>query len=154
MSSSAAPALFRSIRVGDMNLSHRVALAPCTRLRSDSTHVPSDLYVEYYKQRASVPGTLLISEGTFIAPQAGIIPHAPGIWSDAQIAAWKKVSRYITQITLLNVLNSLLNRLPTRSTLKGHLFTSKSLDLVVPLGPLSSRCWIPVLRSLRHRPSL
>ena len=73
MSSSAAPALFRSIRVGDMNLSHRVALAPCTRLRSDSTHVPSDLYVEYYKQRAVGGAGLIVTEGVLIAQQGYVI---------------------------------------------------------------------------------
>ncbi|KAF7377291.1 putative inactive dehydrogenase EasA [Mycena sanguinolenta] len=47
---------------------------------------------EYYTQRASVPGTLLITEATFIAPKAGGIPNAPGIWSEEQIAAWKQIT--------------------------------------------------------------
>ncbi|KAH9929569.1 NADH:flavin oxidoreductase/NADH oxidase [Epithele typhae] len=86
------PALFQTIRVGTMQLGHRVAMAPMTRMRADAAHVPTDLMVEYYTQRASVPGTLLVSEAVFIAPQAGIIPHVPGIYKDAQIAAWKKVT--------------------------------------------------------------
>jgi NADPH2 dehydrogenase len=47
---------------------------------------------EYYSQRSSVSGTLLIAEATFIAPQAGGYPNIPGIYSDAQIVAWKKVT--------------------------------------------------------------
>ncbi|KAH9925903.1 NADH:flavin oxidoreductase/NADH oxidase [Epithele typhae] len=85
------PALFQPIRIGNTELKHRVALAPLTRLRNDAAHVPTELVIEYYAQRASVPGTLLVSEGTYIAPQASGQPHAPGIWNDAQIAAWKKV---------------------------------------------------------------
>ncbi|KAI0742656.1 NADH:flavin oxidoreductase/NADH oxidase [Daedaleopsis nitida] len=90
--SSTTPALFQPIRVGDMKLAHRVVLAPMTRLRASAAHVHTDLGIEYYAQRASVPGTLLISEGTFIAAPAGGMPHVPGIWSDDQIAAWKEIT--------------------------------------------------------------
>ena len=91
MASTTTPALFQPIKVGEVTLAHRVVLPPLTRLRNDVAHVPLDLVVEHYAQRASVPGTLLITDATYIAPQASGMPHAPGIWSDAQIAAWKKV---------------------------------------------------------------
>ena len=67
----AASKLFQPIRVGNLNLSHRVVLAPLTRFRADDAHVPTDIMVDFYAQRASVPGTLLISEATFIAAKAG-----------------------------------------------------------------------------------
>ncbi|KAI0742653.1 NADH:flavin oxidoreductase/NADH oxidase [Daedaleopsis nitida] len=88
---SSTPALFQPIKIGDIELSHRVVLAPLTRLRANQAHVHTDLAVEYYKQRASVPGTLLITEATYISAQSGGMPHVPGVWSDEQIAAWKKV---------------------------------------------------------------
>ena len=84
--------LFTPLPVGRMQLSNRLALPPMTRFRADSAHTPLPIVKEYYAQRASEPGTLLITEGTFIAPQAGGLPHIPGIWSDAQIAAWKEVT--------------------------------------------------------------
>ncbi|KZV90710.1 FMN-linked oxidoreductase [Exidia glandulosa HHB12029] len=84
-------ALFTSGKIGALQTAHRVVLAPLTRLRNSPDHVPSDLSVEYYRQRSSVPGTLLITEGTIIAPSAGGIPFVPGIWNSEQIAAWKKV---------------------------------------------------------------
>ncbi|KZV88183.1 FMN-linked oxidoreductase [Exidia glandulosa HHB12029] len=84
-------ALFTPGKIGAVQTAHRVVLAPMTRLRNGADHVPSDLSVEYYRQRSSVPGTLLVTEGTIIAPSAGGIPFVPGIWSPAQIAAWKKV---------------------------------------------------------------
>ncbi len=52
---------------------------------------PADASVEYYAQRASYPGTLLISDATIISQAAGGIPNVPGIYSEAQIAAWKKI---------------------------------------------------------------
>ena len=81
------------MKIGGITLAHRIVLAPMTRLRNDAAHVPTDLVVEHYAQRASVPGTLLITEGAFVAPQAGGMPHAGGIWDDAQVAGWKKARR-------------------------------------------------------------
>ncbi|KAF5372381.1 hypothetical protein D9615_009310 [Tricholomella constricta] len=87
-----SPKLFQPLQVGDMTLQHRVVMAPLTRFRADDKHVPLPHVIDYYTQRASVPGTLLISEATFIAQRAGGYPNAPGIWSDTQIAAWKKIT--------------------------------------------------------------
>ena len=89
---TAASKLFTPIKVGPVALGHRVVLAPLSRFRANPDHVHSALAIEYYKQRASVSGTLLITEATLIAPQAVGYRNMPGIWSDAQVAAWKPVS--------------------------------------------------------------
>ncbi|KAJ7512703.1 FMN-linked oxidoreductase [Mycena galericulata] len=47
---------------------------------------------EYYAQRGSVAGTLLIAEATLIAKKAGGFRNVPGIWSPEQIAGWKQVT--------------------------------------------------------------
>ncbi|THH17930.1 hypothetical protein EW146_g2975 [Bondarzewia mesenterica] len=94
MSSPSQSKLFQPIQVGGVRLQHRIVLAPLTRLRATLKHEPGPTAVTYYSQRASVPGTLLITEGTTISAKAGGFspsPHTPGIWSDAQIAEWKKV---------------------------------------------------------------
>ena len=92
-----ASKLFQSVRVGDITLAHRVVLAPLTRFRhTDLTHVALPNVKEYYAQRGSTPGTLLITEATFIASQAGGYKNAPGIWSDEQIKGWKEVCEYPT----------------------------------------------------------
>jgi NADPH2 dehydrogenase len=93
------PKLFTPAKVGDVTLQHRIVMAPLTRYRATKEHVPTDLMIEYYTQRASTPGTLIISEGTFIAPQAGGNYNVPGIWSDEQIAAWKRVSSSLRALT-------------------------------------------------------
>lgn len=83
--------LFKPIRVGNVELKHRVVLAPLTRYRATKAHVPTDLMVDYYSQRATSPGGLLITEATFIAARAGGYEQVPGIWSDEQVEGWKKV---------------------------------------------------------------
>ncbi|KAG6827070.1 hypothetical protein H0H92_013323 [Tricholoma furcatifolium] len=93
-SSSLHPvALFQPTRVGTVTLSHRVVLAPTTRFRATkTTHVPViPLVKEFYSQRARIPGTLLITEATYIHPSAGGYYNAPGIRSDDQINAWKEL---------------------------------------------------------------
>ena len=88
--------LFQPVQVGTVTLQHRVVVAPLARFRANSKHTPTDLVVEHYAARASVPGTLIISEATFIAHKAsGNSFNAPGIWSDEQIAAWKKVCFFL-----------------------------------------------------------
>jgi NADPH2 dehydrogenase len=51
--------------------------------------------VEYYSQRASVPGTLLVSEGTFISKADGGYANVPGIYEQSHIDAWRKVTNAV-----------------------------------------------------------
>ncbi|KAF9883322.1 hypothetical protein FE257_003740 [Aspergillus nanangensis] len=84
--------LFQPLQVGPVTLAHRIAMAPLTRFRADDNHIPLPFVAEYYSQRGSTPGTLLVSEGTFIDARAGGMRNIPGIYNAAQIAAWKKVT--------------------------------------------------------------
>ena len=74
-----------------MNLQHRVVLAPLTRYRAHADHVPGPQVPTYYSQRGSSPGTLLIAEATYISQNAGGFDNVPGIYTDAQVDAWKNV---------------------------------------------------------------
>ncbi|GAA5929100.1 alkene reductase [Sporobolomyces koalae] len=88
---AANSALFRPLVIGNIKLSNRLALAPLTRFRNNDTHAPQAPSAEYYSQRASYPGTLLITEAIFIDAKAGSYKNAPGIFTDEQIEGWKKV---------------------------------------------------------------
>ncbi|KAI0032174.1 hypothetical protein K488DRAFT_78632 [Vararia minispora EC-137] len=88
----ASSKLFEPIAVGRCLLRHRIVMAPMTRNRASDEHVPTDMMIEYYRQRASTPGTLIITEGTIVSPKAGGFPRVPGIWSQEQIKAWKKIT--------------------------------------------------------------
>lgn len=87
--------LFDPISVGGIDLKHRIVLAPLTRVRADDNGVPLDMVTEYYSQRASVPGTLLITEGTFISHRAGGRLNVPGIYTDEQIKSWRNVTEAV-----------------------------------------------------------
>ena len=82
--------LFTPLKAGALTLSNRMLMAPLTRARSDLAHMPNDLMVEYYAQRASAG--LIVTECTMIAPNTSAFVTEPGIYSPEQVVAWKKVT--------------------------------------------------------------
>ncbi|KAF5116470.1 hypothetical protein DV454_001664 [Geotrichum candidum] len=83
--------LLKPLKVGDIEVKTRVAMAPLTRFRAPN-HLVTDLLPTYYSQRGSSPGTLLISEATFISEAASGYDSAPGIYNEEQVKAWSKVT--------------------------------------------------------------
>jgi len=66
-------------------------MAPLTRDRATpALDAPNDLNVEYYRQRASAG--LIVAEATQISPYGKGYAFTPGIYSQEQIAGWKRVT--------------------------------------------------------------
>jgi N-ethylmaleimide reductase len=83
--------LFDPIQLGDIAAPNRIMMAPLTRGRSSTGHVPiTALKADYYAQRASAG--LIIAEATGISQQGMGWPSGPGIWSAEQVEAWKPVT--------------------------------------------------------------
>lgn len=82
--------VIQPLKLGEITLPNRILLAPLTRTRADAGHMPNALMAEYYSQRAT--GGLLITECTMVAPGTSAFINEPGIYSEAQIAAWKMVT--------------------------------------------------------------
>ncbi|MDB5716665.1 MAG: 12-oxophytodienoate reductase [Sphingomonas bacterium] len=89
------PSLFDPIRLGAIHAPNRILMAPLTRGRATRDHVPTEMMIEYYRQRASAG--LIISEATGISREGLGWPYAPGIWSDAQVEVWKRVTDAVHQ---------------------------------------------------------
>ncbi|MDX5628891.1 MULTISPECIES: alkene reductase [unclassified Brenneria] len=89
------PSLFDPIKIGAIPLSNRLVMAPLTRMHAFEQRIPGALSLEYYVQRASAG--LILTEATAITPQAVGYPNTPGIWSEAQIASWKKINDAVHQ---------------------------------------------------------
>ncbi|MDV2858473.1 MULTISPECIES: alkene reductase [Oceanimonas] len=85
--------LFTPVRLGAVELNNRVLMAPLTRVRADADHVPTDLIAEHYAQRASAG--LLIAEATMAMEGNSAFWREPGIYSEAQVAGWKKVTEAV-----------------------------------------------------------
>ena len=84
------PSLFDSIQFGAISAPNRVVMAPLTRGRSTDDHVPTDIMIDYYRQRAGAG--LIITEGTGVSRLGLGWPNAPGLWTEPQIEAWKPVT--------------------------------------------------------------
>lgn len=82
--------LWTPTKIGSMQLSHRLAMAPMTRSRAQADGTPGPLAADYYAQRASLG--LLISEGTQPSADGQGYLHSPGIHTSKHIAGWREVS--------------------------------------------------------------
>jgi N-ethylmaleimide reductase len=82
--------LWDPIKLGNITLPHRFAMAPMTRSRAKPDGTPGDLATEYYAQRASLG--LLITEGTQPSDDGQGYTTTPGIYTNAHVAGWKKVT--------------------------------------------------------------
>jgi N-ethylmaleimide reductase len=83
--------LLQPIRLGDLDLRNRVIMAPLTRTRAiNSEHAPTDLMLEYYRQRASAG--LIFTEGTFVSDSSQGWYGAPGVYTEKQRKAWERIT--------------------------------------------------------------
>ena len=83
--------LLAPVRMGDLQLRNRIAMAPLTRMRADpDTHAPTRLQAKYYAQRAS--SGLIVAEATAISPEGFGWAGTPGLWSREQISGWRRVT--------------------------------------------------------------
>ena len=84
--------LFTPIKIGPYELSHRVAMAPLTRMRAEKDTLAAwALNAEYYAQRAT-KGGLIIAEASQVMQEGQGSPNTPGIYSQEQIAGWRQVT--------------------------------------------------------------
>jgi 2,4-dienoyl-CoA reductase-like NADH-dependent reductase (Old Yellow Enzyme family) len=81
--------LFDPIRLGDLALPNRIAMAPVTRARSNLDGVPTVANAAYYAQRATAG--LIVSEATNVSPNSAAFELAPGLYTLAQVAGWRQV---------------------------------------------------------------
>jgi N-ethylmaleimide reductase len=89
-----ASLLFSPFQMGDLLLRNRIVMAPLTRNRATKgADAPNDLNARYYRQRASAG--LIISEATQISQQGQGYIWTPGVYSEAQVAGWRKVTEAV-----------------------------------------------------------
>lgn len=89
--------LFKPMKIGNLEIKHRIVMPGVSRMRATVDHVPTDMMLEYYTQRAAVPGTLIITEANILSAEHSGYTNAPGIWKPEQITAWKKITDAVHQ---------------------------------------------------------
>lgn len=81
------------VNIGNQTTKNRIFMAPMTRLRAQADGTPSELMVNYYKQRASAG--LIVTEGTYLDQTSIAYGNQPGIETDAHIQGWQDVTRAV-----------------------------------------------------------
>lgn len=85
--------LWTKTKVGNLELPHRLAMAPMTRSRAEEDGTPGELISLYYAQRASMG--LLITEGAQPSDDGQGYLRTPGIYTEKHIEGWKKVTNAV-----------------------------------------------------------
>lgn len=85
--------LFQPLKLGALTLPNRIIMAPLTRSRSNEQRIPNELMSQYYQQRASAG--LILTEATVMDPKGAGYANTPGIYSDEQVQAWKKITEAV-----------------------------------------------------------
>jgi N-ethylmaleimide reductase len=85
--------IFETLSIGKFHLKNRIAMAPMTRGRAGMDRVPGDLMAEYYFQRAGAG--LLITEATVVSKQGIGWIDSPGIYTDAMVEGWQRVTEKV-----------------------------------------------------------
>lgn len=82
--------LFESFQLRSITLSNRIVMSPLTRSRASSDNIPTEIMATYYAQRASAG--LIITEGTSPSPNGLGYARIPGLFNEAQVQGWKRVT--------------------------------------------------------------
>jgi N-ethylmaleimide reductase len=85
--------LFSPVNLGSIALKNRMVMAPLTRNRAGEGGVPQLLNVTYYEQRSTAG--LIITEATPISLMAHGYPALPGIYTNAQVEGWNKITEAV-----------------------------------------------------------
>lgn len=86
--------LLAPFSLGDLTLPNRLVMAPLTRNRATpGTDAPHDLNVRYYTQRAGAG--LIVTEGSQISQEGQGYLWTPGIYAQAQVEGWRKVTQAV-----------------------------------------------------------
>ncbi|MBF4161425.1 bifunctional salicylyl-CoA 5-hydroxylase/oxidoreductase [Nocardioides acrostichi] len=89
-----APAMFQPVRIGDLELKNRVVLSPMD-MYSAVDGVPGEFHLVHLGGKALGGAGLVMTEMTCVSPEGRITPGCPGLWTDEQRDAWRRVTDFV-----------------------------------------------------------
>lgn len=82
--------LFDPVTLGELRLANRIVMAPMTRNRASRDGIPTDIMRQYYADRSDAG--LIVAEGTWPSITGQAYCRQPGIATQEQIAAWRRIT--------------------------------------------------------------
>ncbi|MFF5310874.1 NADH:flavin oxidoreductase/NADH oxidase [Streptomyces massasporeus] len=93
-------ALFEPYTLRELTIPNRVWMPPMCQYSAapegPETGVPTDWHLAHYAARATGGTGLIIVEATAVSAQGRISPYDLGIWNDAQVEAFRRITRFLT----------------------------------------------------------
>ena len=89
------PPMFTPFRVGQMVVANRVAVSPMNMYSAKPGGIPGDFHLVHLGQFAMGGAGLVFAEMTAVSEPGRITPGCPGIYSDDQVAAWRRISDFV-----------------------------------------------------------
>ncbi|MFR9795467.1 bifunctional salicylyl-CoA 5-hydroxylase/oxidoreductase [Streptomyces sp. MS06] len=93
-----APAMFQPVRIGPLELKNRIVVSPMD-MYSAEAGVPGDFHLVHLGSKALGGAGLVMSEMVCVSPEGRITPGCPGLWTDEQRDAWRRVTDFVHERT-------------------------------------------------------
>lgn len=90
-------ALFEPLRLREVEARNRLWVSPMCQYSATTEGVPTDWHLVHLGSRAVGGAGLVMTEATAVSAEGRISLGDTGIWSDAQMEAFKSITRFITQ---------------------------------------------------------
>lgn len=94
VATDAPPPMFTPYAVRAVTLKNRVVVSPMAQY-SAVDGVPGEFHLVHLGARALGGAGLVMAEMTCPSPEARITPGCPGLWNDAQEAAWRRIVHFV-----------------------------------------------------------
>jgi anthraniloyl-CoA monooxygenase len=89
------PPMFTPFRIGQLVVENRVAVSPMNMYSAEPGGIPGDFHLVHLGKLAMGGAGLVFAEMTAVSEQGRITPGCPGIYSEEQVAAWRRISRFM-----------------------------------------------------------
>jgi anthraniloyl-CoA monooxygenase len=86
--------MFAPFQLREMKLANRIVVSPMA-MYSAIDGMPNDFHLVHLGARAQGGAGLLFTEMTCVSPTARISPGCTGMWNDAHVAAWKRITEFV-----------------------------------------------------------
>jgi anthraniloyl-CoA monooxygenase len=113
----AVPPMFLPFELREMTLRNRVVVSPMS-MYSAENGVPGDWHLVHYGSLAQGGAGLVYTEMTDVSPEGRITIGCPGMWSDEQEAAWRRIVNFVHKHGNTRMCIQLAHAGPKGSTLK------------------------------------
>ena len=90
----APPPMFTPLNVRGLRLKNRVVVSPMAQYLAVNG-VPGDYHLMHLGARAMGGAALVMAEMTCTSPDARITPGCPGLWTDVQRDAWRRIVHFV-----------------------------------------------------------